>query len=148
MKGEQQRMHAYMRSSLVCVSDRDQLREASVYMLYEYTHVVPVPLWPTIRMQFIFARPNLHCAVGRRLAVLCRCSTLADALPLYCFGGCFAAVAVGESSLRADALPPILVGRVDALPPCLCCGSSRLWRCSFFCRFSCWLVRRRSWLGS
>jgi len=85
--------------------------------------------------------------VGRRLAVLCRCSTLADALPLYCFGGCFAAVVVGESSLRADALPPILVGRVDALPPYLCCGSSHLWRCSFFCRFSCWLVLRRSWLG-
>ena len=32
-------------------------------------------------------------------------------------GGCFAAV--------------ILAGRVDALPPCLCCCSPHLWRCSF-----------------
>ena len=46
--------------------------------------------------------------VGRRLAV---------ALLPYCSGGCFAAVVVGWSSLRADALPPLLIGRVDALPP-------------------------------
>ena len=72
--------------------------------------------------------------VGRRLAV---------ALLPYCSGGCFAAVVVGWSSLRADALPPLLIGRVDALPPWLGCGSSHLWRCSFFCRFSCWLVLGR-----
>ena len=72
--------------------------------------------------------------VGRRLAVT---------LPLFCSGGCFAAVVVGWSSLRVDALPPLLIGRVDALPPWLGCGSSHLWRCSFFCRFSCWLVLGR-----
>ena len=65
------------------------------------------------------------------------------------FGGCFAAVLLERmlcrcrrwlSSLGADTLPPLLVGRVDALPPCFCCRSSHLWRYSFFCRFSCWLV--------
>ena len=49
--------------------------------------------------------------VGRRLAVT---------LPLYCSGGCFAVVVVGWRSLRVDALPPLLVGRVDTLPPRLC----------------------------
>ena len=39
---------------------------------------------------------------------------------------------VGLSSLRTDALPSLLVGRVDALPPYLCCRSSHIWQCSFF----------------
>ena len=42
---------------------------------------------------------------------------LADALPLCCSGGCFAALSFGFNSLRTDALPSLLVGRVDALPP-------------------------------
>ena len=55
---------------------------------------------------------------------------------LCCSGGCFAAVVDGWSSLLADALPPLLVGQVVALPP-FCVVDLRVFGgVVFFCRFS------------
>ena len=63
-------------------------------------------------------------------------------MPLCCTGVCFAAVVDGWSSFLADALPPLLVGQVDALPP-FCVIDLRVFGgVVFFCRFSYMVLAR------
>ena len=96
------------------------------FSLLEEDPLLHLPL-----LKFSLHRPS---RVGRRLAdALPPFSSLADTLPLGFTSGCFAAAVAGRSCLRTDALPLLLVGRVDALPP----FSVYLGRCSSFCRFSC-----------
>ena len=67
-----------------------------------FLYIVQVSMVVSWRM---LCRPSLHWRI------LCRRTALADALPPLSFGW---------SSLRMDALPSLLIDRVNALTPCLC----------------------------
>jgi len=76
--------------------------------------------------------------IGRHLAdALPPFCLLADTLPPFYFGGFFAAVAV--LVIVSGGCFAASIGRVDALPPLLCCRSLQPWRCSFFWQVQSWM---------